>query len=336
MQTLRHAFAVRTLGTVVLLSGLLAMAGCAAQQGVGEPVGGDKKSAVTLRFAWPEGLKARVRTTSVKSQNLGQLARLQDMVATYTMTATRAENGVAVSFDDFQIERAGTPEEDHAVERVLAYRPGFVVDAKGQLIEVIGLDTLGELLLPLQERLKAAQSERESQELQAVAQAVTSENYLKARAGTEWSNMIGTWIDRTLTPGSPENKTEESGLSGVVEAPVPTDVQVSISRIDACVRGQARDCVRLRLTRQPREAELREALRPNIGKMLGVEDWGPGGTPELRKVVATAQLIVDTEPDTLVPHRVEALRIFSLEMERADGTVQIRDSNRTTSTYSYE
>lgn len=337
MQNSSTAVAGRTFAVAVAL--VFASIGCSAQRSTTAPVASraaDEATPVTLHFAWPDGMRARVRTTSVKSQNLGQMSRLQDLVATYTMTATRGEKGTSVAFNDFQIERAEASEGDRAVERLLAYRPGFVVDAEGRLTEVIGLDTLGELLLPLQQKMSAADSEQESQELQAVAQAVTSEGYLKARAGAEWSNLIGTWLNRTLVPGNPEIKTEESGMSGLVESPVSTEVQVSIARIDSCFRGQARDCVRLRLTREPREDELRQALLPNLGKMLGIEDWGPGGTPDLRNVVATAQLIVDTEPDTLVPHRVEALRVFSLEMVRTDGTLEIRDSNRTTSTFSYE
>ena len=42
-------------------------------------------------------------------------------------------------FDDFDVQRPGASEDELAVERVLAYRPGFVVDSSGQLTQVIGL-----------------------------------------------------------------------------------------------------------------------------------------------------------------------------------------------------
>lgn len=292
-------------------------------------------SAITLRFGWPEGLRARVRTTSVKSQVIGPQSRNQDMVSNYIMTAARSERGTAVVFDEFQVDRPGTAPEDQMVETVLAYRPGFVVDPDGALIELAGLEPLGRLLTPLQERITSAPEELQ-QGLQAVAQTVASEEYLKARASADWSNLIGSWVGKTLTPGVVERKKEQTPPSGLVDQPIATDVTLSISRIDPCHRAQPRDCVRLRLTREPDGDELRDTMLPNLAKMLGVEDWGPEGAPDLRDVTATAQLIVDAEPNTLVPHRIEALRVFSLELYRPSGSLQVRDSNRVTSTFQYD
>jgi len=292
-------------------------------------------SAVTLHFAWPDGLRARVRTTSVKSQMIGPQSRTQDMVSTYSMTATRSERGTAVVFDEFEVDRPGANPDDQAVEMVLAYRPGFVVDEAGKLLELAGLEPLGRLLTELQERSTTSPDEVR-QGLQAVAQTVSSEDYLKARASSDWSNLIGAWVGQTLTTGKVERTTEKTPPSGLVDQEIGTDVTVSVARIDACHRVQPRDCVRLRLTREPHPDQLREAMLPNLGKMLGVEDWGPEGAPELRDVTATSQLIVDAEPDTLVPHRVEAVRVFSLEMHRPSGALQVRDSNRVTSTFQYD
>lgn len=291
--------------------------------------------AIALSFDWPDGLRARVRTTSVKSQSLGTQSRTQDMVSTYTMTATRGDRGTSVEFGDFQIDRPGGSEDDRMVETILAYRPGFLVDAGGELMELVGLETLRDLLVPLQERMNSAPEELQLG-LQAVAQTVANEEYLKARAGADWNHLIGSWVGRTLTPGTVERKSEDTPASGILDHPIPTEVTVSIARIDACHRSGPRDCVRLRLTREPRSDELREAMLPNLAEILGVEDWGPQGAPELGDVTATSQLIVDTEPDTLVPHRVEALRVLSLTMSRPSGSLQVRDSNRMTSTFQYD
>lgn len=292
-------------------------------------------SAIHLRFDWPDGLRGRVRTTSVKSQVLGTQSRTQDMVSTYVMKASRSERGTAIEFVDFQVDRPGVGDDDRMVETVLAYRPGFLVAPEGKLLELIGLETLRDMLVPLQERINSAPEEMQLG-LQAVAQTVTSEDYLKARAGADWNHMIGSWVGKTLTPGGIERKTEESPASGILDHPIPTEVNWSISRIDGCHRGQVRECVRLRLTREPQPDALREAMLPNLDQMLGVEDWGPQGAPDLRDVTATSQLIVDAEPDTLVPHRIEALRVLSLEMFRPSGSMQVRDSNRVTSTFQYE
>ena len=295
----------------------------------------ESEGAITLRFDWPDGLRARVRTTSVKSQLLGQQSRTQDMVSTYDMKATRTERGTAVEFDGFQIDRPGVSDDDRMVETLLAYRPGLLVDSNGALIEILGLETLRNLLEPLQERIATAPEEMQLG-LQAVAQTVANEDYLKARAGSDWNHLIGSWVGRTLTPGKADRRTDETPAAGVAEQPIPTEVNISITRIDACNRTQKRDCVRLRLTREPQADRLREAMLPNLGQMLGVDDWGPEGAPDLRDVMASSQLIVDAEPDTLIPHRVEALRVLSLEMSRPSGSIQVRDSNRVTSTFSYD
>ncbi len=333
----RPVSSLRSLSPLALL---LAFSACTAQRPsesalVDTTPAAAEATAITLGFAWPDGLTARVRTTSVKSQTLGPQSRTQDMVADYTMKAAQSERGTAIVFGDFQIDRPGASEEDRMVETVLAYRPGLLVDQQGKLTDVIGLEGLRQLLTPLQEQMATAPEELQ-RGLQAVAQTVTSEEYLTSRAGAEWSNIIGSWVGKTLTPGKVETKSEDTPASGFVDHPIATEVTLSIARIDACIRQQPRACVRLRLTREPQPEALREAMLPNLDKMLGVEDWGPEGPPDLRNVSATSQLIVDTEPDTLVPHRIEALRVFSLELFRPSGAIQVRDSNRVTSTYQYD
>ncbi len=328
---------IRNFGLVVALCSL---AGCGAQKDAGPDISSTKQEtaaadSVALKFAWPDGLQAKVRTTAVKSQAIGEQSRIQDMVSTYTMNVRHGGEEISVAFEDFQVDPPKSGESNPTVERVLAYRPGFTVDEKGKLSKVIGLETLRNLLGPLQDYI-ASRSDEERAGLQALAQTVASEPYLKARVGADWGNLIGNWLDQTLTPGQTKTTTVESQATGFVDEPLRTEVKVSMAPIRPCHRGTARPCVRLWMTRQPDQEALREAMRPNLGKMLGVEDWGPEGPPELRSVVATSKLIVDAELDNLVPHRVESLRLFSLEMIRPEGPLVVRDSNRSTSTFEYE
>jgi hypothetical protein len=290
---------------------------------------------VTPRFDWPDGLRARIRTTQVKSQAIGTQSRLEDMVSSYTMNVRHGAEEITVAFEDFAVEHPDQEEANPTVEKVLAYRPGFTVDKEGQLAKVVGLETLRDLLGPFQDYV-AALPEDQRAGLQVVAQTVASEPYLKARAAAEWSNMIGAWLGQTLTPGETKTEVAESEPTGFVEKPLRTEIKLSVSHIGTCHRGQERQCVRLWMSREPEEGALREAMLPNLDKILGVEDWGPAGPPKLRSVLATSKLIVDAEPDTLVPHRVETLRIFSIQMERPEGVIEVRDSNRATSTYQYD
>lgn len=290
---------------------------------------------VTLRFAWPDGLQARIRTTQVKSQAIGSRSRLEDMTSSYSMDVRHGAEEITVAFENFQVEHADSNEANPTVERVLAYRPGFSVDKEGQLARIVGLETLRELLGPFEEYI-ASLPEDQRPGLQVVAQTVASEPYLRTRAAAEWSNVIGAWLGQTLTPGKVKTTIAESEPSGFVDKPLKTEIKLSLNHVGPCHRGQERRCVRLWMSREPEEGALREAMLPNLDKILGVEDWGPEGPPKLRSVLAASKLIVDAEPDTLVPHRVETLRVFSIEIERPEGVLEVRDSNRSTSTYQYE
>ncbi len=316
---------------------LCTLVSCAAQSGDAGAPGtseGGSAAAVTLKYAWPMGLQADVRSTAVKSQSIGGQSRVQDLVSTYTMDVRDSGEETSIAFENFQVVRSGSERSVPAVDRILAYRPGFTVDKNGELAKVIGLDTLREMMPPLQRHIETA-PDKERQGLEVLAQTITSERYLKARAGSEWSHLIGSWIGQTLVPGETKTTTVDSEPSGFVDTPLKTEVKISMKPIGECNRGGPRNCVRLWMTREPDAAELRAATLPNIGKMLGIKDWGPKGAPELRSVVATSKLIVDAELDTLVPHRVETLRLFSLEMLRDDGTLEVRDSNRVTSEFTY-
>ncbi len=337
MPSIYKATVIRNFALVIALC---SWAACSAQKDARpETTSATKETAaegsVALKFAWPDGLRAKVRTTAVKSQAIGPQSRIQDMVSTYTMNVRHAAEEISVAFEDFQVDPPPSGNSNPAVEKVLAFRPGFTVDKKGALSKVIGLETLRDLLRPLQDYI-ASTSEKERAGLQAVARTVASEPYLKARVGADWGNLIGNWLDQTLTPGQTKTTTVESQATGFVDEPLKTEVKVSMAPISPCHRGTDRACVRLWMTRQPDQEALREAMRPNLGKILGVEDWGTQGPPELRSIVATSKLIVDAELDNLVPHRVETLRIFSLEMARPEGPLVVRDSNRSTSTFEYE
>ncbi len=322
------------------LAAVCTIAACAAQRDSSPTTGAPAaaaaaKEALTLKFDWPDGLRARVRTTAVKSQSIGSQSRLQDLVSSYTMNVRYGAEEISVAFEDFQVERAAEQTGSNpTLDRILAYRPGFTVDKTGELLKVIGLETLRELLGPFRQQIAAAPEEQRPG-LEAVAQTIASEQYLKARAGAEWGNLIGNWLGQTLTPDQPKVTIAESEPTGFVETPLRTSIKVSMTRIGPCQRGEPRQCVRLWMTREPDQEALRDAMLPNLGKLLGVDDWGPEGMPELRSVIATSKLILDAELETLVPHRVETLRIFSLEMVRPDGTLEVRDSNRSTSTYEY-
>ncbi len=321
-----------------------ALAGCAAQQQqatesavTAPPSAAFKQTSdpIPLRFDWPEGLRAQVVSTSVKAQSIGAQSRTQDLTTTYVMRANRSPDTVSVAFENFEVDHPGSGVSSAGTAKLLAYRPGFAVDASGELKEITGIEVLKQLLEAAKQEAENA-PEAEQQAFEVVAQSVTSEAYLKNRAGTEWSNLIGTWRDRTLTPGRVETTQQPSAASGILETPITAEVSTSLSQLDTCQRTGAKGCVRLRVIQQPDVEQMREAIRPTLGKLLGVEDWGPEGPPQVRSVIATSQLIVDTEPDTLIPHRVESLRVFSLELVRSDGPFEVRDSNRTTTTYSYD
>ncbi len=327
-------FEMKTLRPVLLLLLSLLVASCSAQRDTAA-VASNGGEAVTLRYQWPDELRARVKTVSVKSQSLGPQSRTQDLSATYTMRTTTEERGKAVRFTDFQVDRTDISAADRELEKILAFRPGFLLDADGKLIEVLGLEVLRTLLGPLQQRLTTAQ-EAERQGLQSLAQTVTSEGYIKSRAGTEWGNIIGLWHGKTMRMGETDTQTSESVATGVSDAPITTETRISAARIETCPRSGANGCVRLRLTQEPDGDALRRALVPKLGQLLGVDDWGTSGPPDLQSVSATSQLIVDTEPGTLVPHRVETLRVMTLDLARPSGALQVRDSNRSTTTYTYE
>jgi len=323
-----------------------ALAGCAAQQKQAPEAAAAAPAAaatafeqtsepIPLRFDWPEGLRAQVVSTSVKAQSSGAQSRTQDLTTTYIMRANRTPDTVSVAFENFEVDHPGSGVSSAGTAKLLAYRPGFAVDASGELKEITGIEILKQ---PLEAAKQEAENapEAEQQAFEVVAQSVTSEAYLKNRAGTEWSNLIGSWRNRTLTPGRVETTEQPSAASGILETPITAEVSTSLSQLDTCQRTGAKACVRLRVIQQPDVEQMREAIRPTLGKLLGVEDWGPEGPPQVRSVIATSQLIVDTEPDTLIPHRVESLRVFSLELVRSNGPFEVRDSNRTTTTYSYD
>ena len=327
----------KTIKLVVYSTIALLAVGCASTQRTPADAGiSAQGETIALRYQWPDGLKAKVETISVKSQSFGQQSRTQDMSATYTMQATRDERGTAVNFADFDVTRPGISAAERDVEKILAFRPGFLLDPDGKLIEVLGLDQLKLLLAPLQQRLSSAQ-EAERQGLQALARSVTSEQFIKTRAGTEWGNIIGLWLGKSLQVGSPEKQITDSSAGGADDAPIATETKISIARIETCPRAGANGCVRLRLTQEPNSDALREVMKPKLNQLLGVDDWGPAGPPDLQSIQTTSQLIVDTEPDTLVPHRIESIRVMSLDLTRPDdGSLQVRDSTRSTSTYTYD
>lgn len=320
----------RSLRTSILLVGVFALSSLACESPVSHasadvasppPIGATEGS-VALRFGWPQGFAARV--TGFESRHLvsGGMEDESRTDLSYRVRLEPSPEGSRIRYDDFALRHPKTSElvslrSVPGLEALsLALRPSFVVSPDGRFSGTPGLDDDVALI---NRELDALQARPEPlPEGAPLLPTRFSAELFRRHAPVEWWPLVEMWTGREVEPGARYELDLVTRMPLLAGAPIRMDGELHVSKRCACDGGDGpRRCIELVLVTKADPLELLPLLGAEAERQEG-EGPAPVTVTKL-ELDETVRLV--TEPETLVPHRVESRTRARLALRLPDGTV---------------
>ena len=252
-----------------------------------------------LEFKWQPGMACEVRN-SILMQGRGAAP---SVVLLFGLHVSRSsDGGLLIETKDARMEPLPgmTADQSHAMGAMIAMTnlPAFRVSAQGELAGVSDFEGA-------RTRLREAYavslpSKPDAETLDRIMQFIGTREFFDQIVDTFWIPTVSRWNGLTLEPGKP------LAFEGQVKMPVgpPAEIamkgSIEVSAASACTHGDAkRRCVTLKSTETADQADVKRAILALMEKAGGKMKGSQIDTLEIRSDVET-----ETEPDTLIPHRV--------------------------------
>jgi hypothetical protein len=280
---------------------------------------------LSLRFAWPRSLEARVVYRRVFLRPDGDD---RSFTARYTETATRAADGI-------RIASSATRWEGEVLYPAEEVKPAMraseaVVQEIGGDGAFVGLEN-GDALRPVLQRIYEAAGLSDAEAERAI-ERVEAAMVEEARAG--WNLAVGFWIGAELDFGRAWEKELDAPYWILPNLAVRNRVLMEARRRVPCSASERRArCVELTLHSEPDRAALPALARAIVAKLAGEGKALPAG--EVQEVGLATDLTLVTEPATLVPHSVVWRRSVHATVLGEEGSQELEDVDRTEWTWSY-
>lgn len=280
---------------------------------------------LSLRFAWPRSLEARVvyRRVFVRADGADR-----SFTARYTEKAVRSSDGI-------RIASSATRWEGEVLYPADELRPAM--RASEAVIQRVGVDGAfvdlenADALRPVLQRIyeSAGLTDEESERaIGRVEDAMVEE----ARAG--WNLAVGFWIGAELDFGRAWEKEVDAPYWILPAVAVRNRVRMEARRRVPCSASERRArCVELTLHSEPDRAALPALTRAIVAKLAGEGQALPAGG--VQEVGLSTDLTLVTEPATLVPRSVVWRRAVRATVGGDEGTKELEDIERTEWTWTY-
>lgn len=278
---------------------------------------------IALAFAWPAGFAARVtgmESTRITSDLVesGSRSRLS-----YRVRLEPDPAGARIRYEDFAFPAdGGEPMVKLSAVPGLeplarALRPSFLVSSDGRFGGTPGLE---DEVTAINRELTALHGRRDG--LPAGAPPLPtlfSGEVFRRHAPAGWGPMVELWAGREIELGARYDVTLVTRMPLLDGAQIEMNGELRVSGRVACDEpGGPPRCVELVLVTRPDPL----ALLPLLGAD-GQRDGGGGSAAPVTvtRVELDETIRLVTEPETLIPHRVEATKRARVKLRLADGSV---------------
>lgn len=293
------------------------------------------RESTTLRFDWPDSVKARVHYASHRTRVLQNGATSTSKgVAVYDLVASRRGDQLVVerrlskaasdpSASGFFKGPDGKPFPGHdplqqLIDDVAEKIPVLVVDANGELVKVEGTDPLRVELEKLLAESKLPPSQQET------LRGLFTDTALAAIAKQQWSVWVSFWKGLALEPDRPLTQRRRSKFPGT-DYDVALVVEARLAGKVACNDDDAlRRCVELRMVSRP---DVEDVART-------IEKLNLSATAGIRNLTMEQSFVVIAEPGSLLPHR--CTRSLAVDIEHAPGSAGAPRSQKATETWEFD
>ncbi|HEU4384026.1 MAG TPA: hypothetical protein VFR85_11070 [Anaeromyxobacteraceae bacterium] len=277
---------------LALLLAASALSACAGPSGAGRGSGAET---VSLRFAWPEGMRLRVfmRHEARRGDQPRRGALMQHLV----VVEGRGDE-LWISNRDFQ---AQGNEEDLEQNMRISEALVQVVARDGAFRRAEGLDEGVAVVQP--------DSEADRARLRDTLARATAE---------DWEATVGAWRGQSLAAGGMRRKQVAASLPLVPAVPVRMSVEYGLEALVPCAEEETeRRCAALVYRGEPAASDQATAA----ARLRELLSHGEGAV-ELEDFSARFEITMVTDPATLIPKRMTSRQELRMRVRLGDGRVR--------------
>jgi hypothetical protein len=234
---------------------------------------------VALQFAWPAPASGRCATVARRIEASGS-------------QTVRTAQSMRVERDGDQL-------------RVESYDPEIPPDAPRSVVPLAETWYAERLIGPEGRLLRAGSLDG--------ALGATERTMISTRLAQRWQFLVGAWAGRTLPMGVTYKATAPEQTA---EGPVRLQLAVRADGYVPCEAGALPPrCVRLRILSQPSPSDAPVVARLAARDLLSADEFMLYESSRVKAFTAQTMIVLVTEPDTLLPHRVSERRVLRLQID---------------------
>lgn len=276
-----------------------------------------KPDVVALRFGWQPGLTADVTYRRTRSTT----GKPTDSVSCRARLSVEADGkNLRVGYRDWNDEGGGGAPAGEPPPSTLA-RGATIVNKRGDLVRV-DLTSLDEVVRAAAANKASPEARKEWSRMLPVM--------VKERAVKTWQMLVESWTDAELEIGVDLETDIEGPTDLVPGGKVKTNLRFRADRWLDCPGRPGKRCVELKLRSEPDRESLAKLVAA-VGARLGHNDW----EATARDLVTVEEITLVTEPDRMIPHRLDVTKTVGPREGGAGGVDDVVRVERTTWTYQY-
>ena len=264
---------------------------------------------VTLAFAWPAGLHAKVHYSAKKTNLSDTYVRRQGLRGSYTLQTRPSPDGLGVHFDHVEVhpERitGGATEVrlKHFMAELANAMPSYLVNDAGAYLRLVGMERFQRNIRLAIEHFLSDVPGAERNNILRVADFLSSDRQLEANMAANWNQVVGVWAGVTLEQGRlyQAPRTDVVPALANVEVPVAAEF-VYRGKVPCRPEETRRVCVQLDMQSSIDAERLRSALKALVRQL----QQRHSAAVQLDRLEMNSTVRLVTEPETLLPHRLES------------------------------
>lgn len=296
-------------------------------------------SQVRLTFAWPDGLQATVTHTKDRVRIGASAAITRSMTTLYDLKALKRPDGLVVSHTNYRLGPTSTPPLLTETERrqvdlsMIASLPTFVIKQSGEFEHIEEVAAYRAALLASLGQSRTTQDNDPN--FRQMIDRFVSESFLNMAASTEWNNSVGFWAGATIELGEEYSSEFQGTVPPLFDREIKMLATFRINREVACNRGgQIKKCVEIELRTIADQSELASAVEA-FAQTLAPQQVDKA--PEVIESMDVEQsLLLLTEPDGLIPHRVSTSKRITIISRVGAGKNTKSEVHDSTAHYAYQ
>jgi hypothetical protein len=268
--------------------------------------------AVSLRFAWPDGLALQV----VAQRKDDKGGKQSSSETRYLMRAQAVEGGMRIIESDFELA-AFDGAAAHQAQMAKMMGGSTTVSRIAADGSFQGIEDAQALVARLHEAMQSSSEQPMTPEQRAFLEQTFSAELLTASAAVEWQDRVGFWVGSDLELGTEYELSSESALPFPGTPTVKLLTRFGATQLVPCKEGEAPRCVRIQSVTDVDPSDMERATAALL-KGFGA----PGGAVKIKGLEVTTELVLITDPATLVPLSLTKIKRTRIVMTTPDGDAQ--------------